>query len=384
MTLSLSMAIVSLTLAAIPVVIQLRNRVLYRSPQLPRSHDGERPAVSVLIPARDEQDAIDAALGAVLASKGIDLEVVVLDDNSRDETASRVRRWQERDPRVRLATAPPLPEGWCGKQHACDRLARLAKHETLVFIDADVRLEPDGLARAVGFLESSDAALVSGIPRQVTGTFLERLLIPLIHFILLGYLPMWVMRRTRSAAFGAGCGQLFVTKAVHYHASGGHAAIRASLHDGVMLPRAYRRAGLATDLFDATDIASCRMYHGTGQVLHGLLKNATEGMASIWAIMPWSILLLGGQVLPWVLLAWSLPVLSSEPVGQIETIINVLAAALGVLLRLENGLRFAQSLLGAVFHPLGVALLVTIQWYALVRRLVGIRSTWRGRAYPAT
>ena len=94
------------------------------------------------------------------------------------------------DARVRLEAAPPLPAGWCGKQHACHVLAQLAKNPLLVFMDADVRLAPDALARMAGFMEENPVALASGVPRQETGTFSERLLIPLIHFILLGFLPM--------------------------------------------------------------------------------------------------------------------------------------------------------------------------------------------------
>lgn len=382
MTLLTTLAVLCLILAALPAVMQLIARAAYLVPPVPRAGSVRRPAVSLLIPARDEQDTIDAAIDAALSSTGIDLEVVVLDDHSRDGTASRVREWQKRDPRVRLASAPPLPEGWCGKQHACHHLATLARHDILVFIDADVRLEPDGLSRAVGFLESTGASLVSGIPRQHTGTLAERLLIPLIHFILLGYLPIRAMRRSCSPAYGAGCGQLFVTTADAYKAAGGHATIRASLHDGVTLPRAYRRAGLMTDLFDATPVASCRMYRGTKQVLQGLAKNATEGMAAAPAIVPWTILLLGGQVLPWLLLV-VLMMSPPEATRPINTIMSATAAGLGVALRLENALRFRQSLLGALLHPLGVVLLVAIQWYAMLRDLSGVRRTWRGRAYPS-
>ena len=102
------------------------------------------------------------------------------------------------DPRARVVQAPPLPAGWSGKQHACWRLAHLARHPLLLFIDADVRLKPDALARTAAFLEASGADLVSGIPHQETVGFLEKLVIPLIHFILLGFLPMRRMRRSTS------------------------------------------------------------------------------------------------------------------------------------------------------------------------------------------
>ena len=122
--------------------------------------------------------------------------------------------------------------------------------------------------------------LLSGFPHEETGSWLEKLLIPLIHFILLGFLPLGRMRLSKSPAFAAGCGQLFIAQRSAYESAGGHAAIRSSLHDGILLPRAFRRAGQTTDVFDATNLAECRMYRSAKEVWLGLLKNAGEGMAS--------------------------------------------------------------------------------------------------------
>jgi hypothetical protein len=335
-----------------------------------------RYAISVLIPARNEERSIAAAVESALASKGVELEVLVLDDHSDDATAAAVAAIAARDPRVRLLTAPPLPPGWCGKQHACHVLAQNATYPLLLFVDADVRLSSDALARMAIFLEYSGAALVSGIPRQETGTFLEILVIPLIHFILLGFLPLARMRRSAHPRYAAGCGQLFLTRRDAYEQAGGHAAIRASLHDGLTLPRAYRRAGLMTDLCDATALAVCRMYRGAGELWRGLAKNATEGMASPALIGPFTLLLLGGQVLPLVVLTWSL--IAFEPVA-----LGLSAAATGLMYypRLVGVRRFRQSLPGALLHPLGVLVLLAIQWYALGRRMLGRPAGWKGRSY---
>ncbi len=146
-------------------------------------------------------------------------------------------------------------------------------------MDADVRLAPDALSRMARFMAVNDVGLASGFPRQITRTWSEILLLPLIHFLLLGYLPIAQMNRSSSPGLGAGCGQLFIARADGYAAAGGHAAIRASLHDGLTLPRAFRRAGQMTGLFDATSFATCRMYTNAAQVWEGLTKNATEGMA---------------------------------------------------------------------------------------------------------
>jgi cellulose synthase/poly-beta-1,6-N-acetylglucosamine synthase-like glycosyltransferase len=203
----------------------------------------------------------------------------VLDDDSSDRTAQIVQAIATEDARVRLVTAPPLPGGWCGKQHACYLLALIARYPLLVFMDADVRLMPDALQNMSAFMEQTGAALASGVPRQETQTFSERLLIPLIHFVLLGFLPIRRMRASRDPAYGAGCGQLFIACRDAYRACGGHSRIRATLHDGPKLARVFRAAGFATDLFDATGIAECRMYLTNADVWRGLAKNAHEGSA---------------------------------------------------------------------------------------------------------
>jgi hypothetical protein len=313
----------------------------------------------------------------VLANHGVEFEVVVLDDHSTDRTAEIVGDLARRDPRVRLESAPALPAGWCGKQHACHVLARLARYPWLVFLDADVRLASAALERMAVFMEQSRADLASGVPRQELGTFSERLLIPQIHFILLGYLPMPFMRSTTRPAFSAGCGQLFVARRDAYEATGGHVMIRTTLHDGVKLPRLFRRAGFKTDLFDATDIASCRMYHTNGETWRGLGKNATEGLAAPGTILPMSLLLFGGQVLPFLLAALG-PVVSASALTA-----TWLACAFAYLPRLLAVPLFRHPLGSALLHPLGVLMLLAIQWLALVRQCTGKPAVWKGRSYGA-
>ena len=247
-----------------------------------------------------------------------------------------------------------------------------------MFFDVDVSPTPEAIARVVAFLDASGAALVSGFPRQVTTGFLDWLLLPLIHFILLGFLPVARSRQDDSPGLAAGCGQLFVTRSSDYHRAGGHAAIKASLHDGVKLPRAYRRAGLRTDIFDATDLAACRMYERATDVWRGLSKNATEGIAAPATIVPFTLLLGVGQILPFALFVGGLTTgWRGWPQWAIPVV--VAAVALAWLPRLVEAGRFRQSFVSAAVHPLAVAMFLAIQWIALARKLLGLKTAWRGR-----
>jgi glycosyltransferase involved in cell wall biosynthesis len=379
--------IASAICAGIPATLTLLN---LREYQPPSANGAEQiTPIAVIIPARNEAAGIAACVDCVLASVGVTVEVVVVDDASTDDTAAVVRRVAARDERVWLLEAGSLPEGWNGKQHACWLGANATSTSLLCFLDADVRLQPEALARMAALLVRERAGLVSGFPHEQTGTFLEKLLIPLIHFVLLGLLPMRGMRTTNKAAYAAGCGQFLLVDRAAYRASGGHAAIKATMHDGLLLPKLLRQHNYRTRVADLTRLAECRMYHSAGETWNGLAKNATEGMAAPARIVPISVLLALGQVAPALLLwlAWQstsfvIPFLGPPiRIGMAPVWWAAAALVMSYLPRLINALRYRQSWLGALLHPVGISVLLVLQWYALGRSLAGVPATWKSREY---
>jgi hypothetical protein len=172
-----------------------------------------------------------------------------------------------------------------------------------------------------------------------------------------------------------------------YEKVGGHAAVKSSLHDGLTLPRAYRNAGFFTDICDATHLATCRMYRSASAVWNGLAKNAREGMASNGQIGFWTMVLLCGQVLPVAL------TLGMYATGEFETGLAFNGIVLmNTVVRFSQDVHFRVLRVGwksldyffwlAVRHPIGVLLLLVIQWYAIVRAVVGKPVGWKGRARP--
>ena len=365
----MALSIVALLLALVPCGLFVLNGRELR--QLP-ARGAAGGAVSVLVPARNEEKNIAAALQSLLQSEGVEFEALVLDDHSTDRTAELVGGFAKRDARVRLLAGESLPSGWSGKNFACHQLAKNARHSTMLFMDADVRVsQPDSLGRLVRFLESTGAGLVSGIPKQETGTWLERLIIPLIHFVLLGFLPLKRMRTSSDPRFAAACGQLVAVRREAYERSGGHRGIAGRVHDGVALARQFRETGIGTDLFDATDTFQCRMYGNAGEVWHGFAKNAHEGIGSPVLIVPSTLILLGGQVLPMVLLL-------ARP-GRLTVVIATVAAVCALGPRYLAMKRFEQPRWAWLLHPVSIALLVGLQWQAAFSRALGRRAVWKGR-----
>jgi hypothetical protein len=365
--------------ALIPALIFSVNVVLFHRPGRPWNKR-LLPPVSVLIPARNEERSIGAAIQAVLASRGVNLELIVLDDGSTDRTAEIVRAIAKENPRVRLETAPALPEGWNGKQHACWVLAGLATQNVFCFLDADVRVGTEAIYRMASELnyvakKEPERALVSGFPRQETKTFLEWLLLPLIHFVLLGFLPLAGERWSKSSAFAAGCGQFIMARREPYFKSGGHSANPMTMHDGLLLPKLFREHGFRTSVYDLSQDAVCRMYRSAGEVWRGLAKNATEGMASPLRLPIFTLLLFAGQVI-----AFPVALLFS---ARHPWVFN--PATFGMLLsffmRCFCAWRYRQLWRSVFLHPVGVLVLLMVQWYALLRKVFRRPAVWKERKY---
>jgi hypothetical protein len=340
---------------------------------LPRPN-ATQTKVSVLIPARNEAANIGALLDTLVNQPTIDAEFIILDDQSTDATAAIVQDYARRDPRVRLITGQSLPSGWTGKNFACQQLANAATGDLLLFLDADVRLEPEALSRLTHHMERHPAlAMLSGVPRQLTGSLAEKLVTPLIAFLIMGYLPLGLARLSTAPAFGAGVGQAVLVRRDAYLRIGGHGAVKTTMHDGIKLARALRQQGLMTDVAALHDIVSCRMYDNLSGVWRGFAKNAHEGMAQPVPIAVWTILLGVGHVLPWLLLPFA---------SGVAFWVLLKAVLLSLGSRLLTSLPRRESVLGALLHPVGILLILAINYWALLAPRAVQQQGWRGRTYP--
>ena len=363
------------------LVLCLVNLRRYRVPP-----DGGASAtlVSVCIPARNEEANVEACVRAALASEGVEVEVLCYDDQSTDRTGEILARISAGDSRLRVPPTQPLPAGWNGKQHACHRMAEAARGEWILFTDADVRLGPDALRKTLAFAREARAELVSTVPRQEIGSLCESLLVPLIHFVLLSYLPIGRMRSTLDPAASAACGQFILVSRAAYRAAGsgdgyGHAGFKDSMHDGVKFPRAVRRAGLRTDLYDGTESVSCRMYRGFGETWRGFAKNAFEGLGSMGLLVFITVYHALGQLLPWVVL------MLAAVTAQWSTGAALASGAIGCALlgRALLAARFRQSWWNVALHLPSLLVLSAVQWRSLWLHRTGRRS-WKGRGGAQT
>jgi chlorobactene glucosyltransferase len=251
-------------------------RLAGRRPNLSDAPTADGILVSVIVPARNEEHNIGTVVQSVLASRYQPLELIVVDDQSTDRTAARVRALQT-DSRLRLLSGREVPQGWFGKPWACYQGYRAACGDLLLFADADTRHDPELLGRAVGALLTERAALLTVSPRQRCLTFWERVVMPQIWFLLaLRYSPRTV-NHARKARDVIANGQFILTTRAAYEAAGTHEAVRHEVAEDLALAQTYLREGLKLHFAFAERLMETRMYVGLAQLIEGWSKNVYLG-----------------------------------------------------------------------------------------------------------
>mgnify|MGYP005842661221 CR=1 FL=1 len=362
---------VALALSAI-FITAVFNALIF--PRLrPASPDG-RLRVSVLIPARNERLVISQTVKTLLKQTRSPDEIIVLDDNSEDGTAEAALAATDGDSRLRVLTGAPLPEGWLGKNWACHQLAQAAQGDLLIFADADVVWIPGALAALVERAQDSRADLLTVWPTQLTETWSERLIVPLMALAVLGYLPLPLAHHTPFAAAAAANGQCMVFRRRAYDLVGGHKSVRGQIVEDVALARRIKRAGLRLRMADGAGIIACRMYRDWPSVRDGFGKNILAGHGD-------SLVFLGistafhwlAFVFPWLWLLVNPAELDGWPWIPFALI------ALGVGARAITAAATRQRLLDALLMPVSVVLMTMIVGRAVWWRLRYGGPRWKGR-----
>jgi chlorobactene glucosyltransferase len=337
----------------------------------------------VLIPARNEEENIRACLDGLTAQVGCNFCMVVLDDESTDATASVVLEAARDHPSVELIRGKPIPAGWAGKVWACSQLGSYAIEQGadwLLFLDADTRAAPRFVAALWAQAQATRADMVSSFPYQVTGSLMEMLVLPMLHFLVVTFLPIRMVWETPNPAIAAACGQVGLFSAEGYRRIGGHAAVSASFHDGLQLARRVKQLGGTLRLTDASRSISCRMYRGARQVWAGFTRNAYEGLGSMGALVTMTLLNTVLFVAPIVFCLYGL--LAGHGTYSVWFWLACAQVAMILAMRVAQARRFGH-MEAVLLHPISVIVMLAIQWTSWFRHVTHARTSWKDRSYTA-
>tara|TARA_R100000908_G_scaffold65428_1_gene56548 strand:+ start:204376 stop:205476 length:1101 start_codon:yes stop_codon:yes gene_type:complete len=338
------------------------------------------PLVSICIPARNEEAVIERCVTSALKQTYPNFEVLVLDDNSTDKTTEILKDLSEIIHNVHTISGKEKPGDWLGKPWACHQLSEHAKGEFLVFIDADVWLEEEAIAKAVNSLRQSDTITVW--PKQRVVTFWEKMIIPMIYLGLYTLLPakyvaqhpFWLPRSLRqkfAPAFAAACGQFIAFNREAYDTIGGHASVRQEIVEDVELARQIKINGLTLTMYDGVDTVNCRMYHNHHELFEGLRKNFFVGFGRN---LPLFLFMAAMQIIVFVIPFVALAIGSPQ-----EKMIAGILIAIFLMQRWLLDLKFKWNPFISLLQP------VTILWYEVLGircvwdHYTGKKATWKGR-----
>jgi chlorobactene glucosyltransferase len=356
-----------------------------------RSLDGESdvppdnpPLVSVIVPARNEAHNIARCVKSILSTTYPNLELIVVDDSSTDGTAQIARDAAERDPRARFIASPPLPDGWFGKQWACVTGAKVARGSVLQFTDADTVHAPDLVTRSMSAMRRTRAQLFSVAGRQELGGFWEKVIQPQIFSILATrYGGTESITKATNVRDKIANGQCFFVTHDSYNSIGGHASVRASVAEDMMLAQHFFAARKRVVVMLGVDQLSTRMYGSLGEIIRGWQKNVFAGgldsvpfgkvgqtIFPLFLLMPPMM-----ELLP--LLALAL-VAAGLTAGGTLLVWAAISTAVTLLWWILVYVTVRENPLYALAYPLGALVLLYIFLTAVIR---GRRVTWKGRTY---
>jgi len=342
-------------------------RISYCSVSIHRNT--HKPSISVIIPARNEENTLPELLNSLSGQLSSQDEVIVVDDHSEDRTKAVAERSA-----VKVLESLPTPEGWIGKTWACFQGARIASGEILVFLDADTVLEKNGLNNIIETYVEKDGVLsiqpyhkMRDLYEQLSAFFNIIAMAGIGTFTVLG-------RRTKPVGL---FGPVVVMKRQYYLDSGGHDKVKGEILDDVAFGAELQKEGMEVHCLGGKSTISFRMYpNGIRELINGWSKGFAMGAAKTSA--PLLIL-----IVLWI----------AGSIGTTRSLIEAITATNNVQIAVSGGLYVLYAaqiywmlvrignfkFYTALFYPIPMAFFVVVFTYSFVRIFLVRSVKWKGR-----
>lgn len=235
----------------------------------------ENPFVSVIIPARDEEKNIKKCLEGITKQNYKNIEIIVIDDESKDKTPYIVQDYIKKDERIKLIRVNFLPEGWAGKNYACYKGFKISKGEYLLFTDADtVFINERTIEYAISKMREKNLSLLSLVPKIEVITFWEKIFMPLWSFAFITFLPLKLLYFSKDRRISFAIGPFLMFDRNFYERIGGHESIKDEIVDDVYLARITKENGGKIALLNGKDFIKVRFYENYNEMKKGTIKSA--------------------------------------------------------------------------------------------------------------
>ena len=341
----------------------------------------ENPLISVLIPARNEEHNIRRCLVSLMKQDYKNLEILVLNDNSTDNTAGVVSELARKDKRIKLYHGKPLEKGWLGKSFACYQVSKFAKGKYFVFTDADTLHFPNSIGCSVACLLRYKVDALSVFAKQIMVTIHERMMVPSGNYMIFWFLPMVLIRKAKSALFCTAIGQFMLFKKEVYEKIGGHKSVKSRILEDVIISKQVKKCGYKFMIFDGRHSLYCRLYHNFKEVVKGYSKILFAAFGFNTYMMLTAILFISALfILPFVML----PISILFDWALIHVNLLTIQIIMIFIARLIFTFRYRSKVIDAFLHPLAFIYLISIAINSIFQIRSGAGVYWKGRTYDVS
>jgi glycosyltransferase involved in cell wall biosynthesis len=332
--------------------------------------------VSILIPARNEAKVIERCVRSLIAQDYKNIEIIVYNDQSTDDTGSIMDRLAQEDSRIKVMHGDHLPAGWVGKCHGCHQMSVAAKGQWLLFGDSDIAMTTDAVARALATAEKHNVSFLSLFPRFDNYGFWEKAILPLFYFYLYAFMPIWAINKSKSINFVAANGSFILIDRQLYDQIGGHEVVKDKVLEDVLLARHIKGKGHKIIYGDGSSIYSAHMYDTLGGIWEGFSKNS-------FSFFKWDYFLAISFIVIGMTICLSPFILTVLQIGQGSTFFSLEAATatIYIVTMAIISLYVRQGLIGIIFFPISLFLSFAVIINSMYRVATGKGLTWKGRSY---
>jgi cellulose synthase/poly-beta-1,6-N-acetylglucosamine synthase-like glycosyltransferase len=332
--------------------------------RIPQRDEEVKKAVTVLAPMRNEAENVPEFISALSSQMGVkNLKFIVINDGSTDKTAQLLNTVIGSDSRFTVIDSPAQREGWLGKVSALQSGFDVATSDYIITLDADVRLEPNAIMRAITQLERLKLDFISPYPRQIAQTFPEKLIQPLLHWSWMSTIVLRLAEKFPRRSTAVANGQFFVVRKSALDAIGGFSTVSNQILDDIELARSLIASGYKGVVTEGSGIASTRMYASFDEIRQGYGKSLWKAFGGpLGSLIAITFLFITG-VLPVLL------ILNGYLTGWFIYLYIAFSREI-------SAIRSRGNPLYAFLHPLSSALLIYLIIYSWRKRG---SIQWKGR-----
>ncbi len=319
--------------------------------------------LSILVPARNEEKNIGNIIASIENQDYTNYELIIVDDNSEDATYETARDFAERNSKIKVVRGGELPPGWLGKNWTCCQLAQQASGDPFLFIDADVQLEKSAVGNSLALLKRHNLSMLSVFPSQIIRTFGERLIVPLMNWFLLSFLPLNMVYTSRQKSFVAANGQFLMITREMYDKIGTHEMFRDKVVEDMEIARAVKLSGRKIMTCLGNNVIKAEMYNSFAEAFNGFSKNFFPGFnTGKFLFISLIIIVFSFYSLPAIFVFFS----------NLFLLLILMIIIQRILLSIINK---ESVLLNVLLHPLQMVMMLIIGFSSTFRA----KKVWKGR-----